>query len=271
MATTSATQGSMLMYGTAYKKERTGELTKEALIAGFRAIDTANYPTAYNEPLTGDGIQAAIKSSIKREDLFIQTKFPPLWAHDKDKIPFNPDQDMEAQVWESIEQSFEHLKVDYIDALLLHAPFENENDNIKAWKVFETFVPHRIRRLGVSNFALPQLVKVYEAATVKPEIVQNHFYKETSFDPGVMASELIALVAERLNIEKELAFYLLILGLGGTQVLCGTTNSVRMGQNLKAVGDFESNQAVRDKLQPSIEAFKRMLEKLGQDTEGSKI
>jgi diketogulonate reductase-like aldo/keto reductase len=53
--------------------------------------------------------------------------------------------------------------------------------------VFETYVPHQIRRLGVSNFALPQLAQVYEAATVKPELVQNRFYKQTSFDADVRA------------------------------------------------------------------------------------
>lgn len=62
----------LLIYGTAWKEEKTAELTKEALVAGFHAVDTANYPTAYNEPLAGDGIQAAILSGIKREDLFVR-------------------------------------------------------------------------------------------------------------------------------------------------------------------------------------------------------
>ena len=61
----------LLIYGTAWKEDRTAELTNAALLAGFRAIDTANYPTAYNETLTGEGVQAAIAAGIKREDLLV--------------------------------------------------------------------------------------------------------------------------------------------------------------------------------------------------------
>lgn len=161
--------------------------------------------------------------------------------------------------------------------------------------MFETYVPHRIRRLGVSNFALPQLTQVYEAATVKPALVQNRFHRPTSFDadvrafcadkgltyqafwmlahnPEIMASELVSAVAARLAVEKELAFYLLILGLGGTQVLCGTTNPGRMERNLGAVADFASDQAVRDALQPEVDAFRRLLQELTtQDGEGARL
>ncbi|KAK0725160.1 NADP-dependent oxidoreductase domain-containing protein [Lasiosphaeris hirsuta] len=246
MANTTATPHprSLLIFGTAWKEDRTAELIREVLLVSFRAVDTANYPTGYNEPLTGD-------------DLFIQTKFTPLPGVD--------------------EQSFKHLKVDYLDALSLHTPLKDEDDNMKAWKVFETYVPDRVRRLGVSNFSLAQLVKVYEAATIKPEMVQNCFYKETCFDPGVRAfcqdkgSDLIGSVSEKLDVEKELTFYLLILGLGGTQVLCGTTKPDRIRRNLEAVANWKANQAVRDELQPSVEAFKQMLEELIQEGGGSKM
>ncbi|EEP78482.1 predicted protein [Uncinocarpus reesii 1704] len=169
-----------LVYGTAWKEEKTGEFTETAFRHGFTGVDTANHPTAYNEPLTGDAIEAVLKSGVKRSDLFIQTKFTPLWAHDKSKIPFNPDQSLEGQIRQSIQQSFDHLKVDYLDAFMLHAPFQNENDNLVAWKVFETYVPDKIRCLGVSNFSLPQLKRIYENSTVKPLVVQNRFHRDTS-------------------------------------------------------------------------------------------
>ncbi|KAM0267821.1 hypothetical protein ACHAQH_010076 [Verticillium albo-atrum] len=206
----------LLIYGTAWKEETTAQLTETALENGFTGVDTANYPTAYNEPLTGDGITAAI-----------QTKFTPVWAHNKDKIPFNPNQSIEHQVRESIKQSLEHLQVDYFDALFLHIYFENDEDNITAWKVFETFVPHTIRSLGVSNFKLSQLKELDDAVTVKPAFVQNRFYKETDFDfevrefctehgilyqaywmlkhnPEVLESEVLASVAEGLTLRKNL-------------------------------------------------------------------
>lgn len=71
--------------------------------------------------------------------------------------PVQPDRSIEYQVKESIKQSLEHSKVDYLDTLLLHIYLEDDADNFIAWKGFETFVPHTIRSLGVSNFKLSQL------------------------------------------------------------------------------------------------------------------
>ena len=218
-------------------------------------------------------------------DAQIQTKFTPIWAHEKDKIPFNPYQSIEDQIKESIQQSLEHLKVDYLDALLLHAPFKDDSDNFVAWKVFETFVPHKIRFLGVSNFTLSQLKDVYAGAIVKPAIVQNRFYKETGFDidmrefcaesgityqaywmlkhnPEILEWDHLASVAEKLNVEKELAFYVLILSLGGMQVLDGTTRSWRMLQDSKTVGDVFDNETLVHELQPDTDKFRNLLLKL---------
>jgi diketogulonate reductase-like aldo/keto reductase len=70
----------LLLYGSAGKANRTRFLTETALNVGFTGVDTANFPTSYNEPHTGDGIAAAIKSGvIKREDLFVsRTQTPSL-------------------------------------------------------------------------------------------------------------------------------------------------------------------------------------------------
>jgi len=57
-----------LLYGTGFKKERTGALTTLALQHGFEGIDTANYPSAYEETLTGDGI---IKSGVNKNDILV--------------------------------------------------------------------------------------------------------------------------------------------------------------------------------------------------------
>lgn len=69
----------LLLYGTSRKENRTRFLTETALNIGFTAVDTANYPSAYNEPHTGDGIAAAIKSGvIKRENLFVRGIITPV-------------------------------------------------------------------------------------------------------------------------------------------------------------------------------------------------
>lgn len=61
-----------MLYGTAWKKERTEELVFEALRAGFRGVDTAAQPRHYQEDLVGKGIKRAIDERIvTREDLFV--------------------------------------------------------------------------------------------------------------------------------------------------------------------------------------------------------
>jgi diketogulonate reductase-like aldo/keto reductase len=61
-----------VVYGTAWKKDRTATLVYQALKAGFKAIDTAAQPRHYNEAQVGEGIRRAIKEGIvKREDLYV--------------------------------------------------------------------------------------------------------------------------------------------------------------------------------------------------------
>ncbi|KAI0870374.1 putative aldo-keto reductase [Hypoxylon argillaceum] len=280
---------SLIIYGTAWKEGRTADLTAEALEKGFRVIDSANYPTGYNEPLVGEGIARALQVGLDRDALFIQSKFTPVWAHDKDKIPFNPEQDIENQVRESIQTTFDNLKVDYLDSFLLHAPTGSDEDDIKVWKTLETYFPDKIKRLGVSNFPLPALQKLYNAAVIKPTIVQNRFYKETSFDldvrsfcadhnityqafymlthnPELIESDVIKDVSNILSVSKQEAFYLLILALGNTQVLDGTTNGDHMNNDLKAVEKVFDDPQLQESLQPYASAFKQLLWKVAGPT-----
>lgn len=53
-----------LMYGTAWKKEKTTGLVLEALKQGFRGIDTACQPKHYSEDLVGAAVAAAIQQGI---------------------------------------------------------------------------------------------------------------------------------------------------------------------------------------------------------------
>ena len=48
-----------LVYGTAWKKERTAEYVNQAVHAGFRFIDTACQPRHYNESGVGEGWSTA--------------------------------------------------------------------------------------------------------------------------------------------------------------------------------------------------------------------
>src|SRR3954452_14558097 len=64
------------LYGTAWKEDQTQRLTALALREGFRGIDTANQRRQYHEAGVGQAIQAALQGGlVRREDLFLQTKF----------------------------------------------------------------------------------------------------------------------------------------------------------------------------------------------------
>ena len=61
-----------IIYGTAFKFDKTAHLVEAALRAGFRGIDTAGSSHAYREALVGDGITVAMTSGdFSREDLYV--------------------------------------------------------------------------------------------------------------------------------------------------------------------------------------------------------
>jgi diketogulonate reductase-like aldo/keto reductase len=65
------------LYGTAWKKENTTRLVKEALSAGFRAIDTAAQPKHYREDLVGNALRETYEGgSVTREQLFVCRIYP---------------------------------------------------------------------------------------------------------------------------------------------------------------------------------------------------
>lgn len=64
------------IYGTAWKKERTAALVAQALMTGFRGLDTANQRKHYEEAEVGRALVAAFaRGTVRREVVFVQTKF----------------------------------------------------------------------------------------------------------------------------------------------------------------------------------------------------
>src|SRR5258707_3270984 len=83
-----------IMYGTAWKEERTQALTFAAIACGFRAIDTANQRKNYVEAGVGAAVRAAVASgSVKREQPFLPAKFT--WQRGQDhRLPYDPNADL---------------------------------------------------------------------------------------------------------------------------------------------------------------------------------
>lgn len=65
-----------IIYGTAFKFEKSASLVESALKAGFRAIDTAGSLSAYREALVGEGIAAVLASgTVNRSELYVSMDF----------------------------------------------------------------------------------------------------------------------------------------------------------------------------------------------------
>jgi diketogulonate reductase-like aldo/keto reductase len=176
-----------LIYGTAWKKQRTSELVIKAFEAGFRGIDTACQPKHYEEALVGEALQQLQASGIKRDDYYLQTKFTPYSGHDPKRLPYDPEVEVTEQVKQSFLCSQQNLNTDYVDALILHSPMESFEQTLQAWHAMETIYEQGgALRLGISNcYQLSVLEALYDQATVKPSIVQNRFYVTTDYDTKI--------------------------------------------------------------------------------------
>lgn len=173
-----------LIYGTAWKKERTADLVEMAVLSGFRGIDTACQPKHYEEPLVGEALKRLSAKGIEREALFLQSKFTPLAGQDPQRIPYDPSASLAGQVTQSFEASQRNLCTEYLDSLVLHSPLFPYSHLSQVWGAMEQ-IYHRggARQLGISNcYDLELLQRLYRDAGVKPSVVQNRFYAESGYD-----------------------------------------------------------------------------------------
>jgi len=152
--------------------------TRDALEAGFRHFDCAE--RYRNEREVGDALQAGLATGgIAREDMFVTTK---LWNSNHRPERVEP----------AFEASLERLGLSYLDLYLIHTPFafqpgdeqdpRDQNGNIvydrgvtliDTWRAMESLVDGgRCRAIGLSDITLDGLLPIYEAARIKPAVVQ---------------------------------------------------------------------------------------------------
>lgn len=123
----------------------TGDTVKKAVASaleiGYRHIDTAQIYG--NEKEVGEAIHS---SGIPRKDLFITTK---VWL----------DNLSGSKVIDSIEESLDKLKTDYVDLILVHWP----HPEIPMEEYFPEMIQAKkmglVKSIGVSNFTIPLLEK----------------------------------------------------------------------------------------------------------------
>lgn len=179
-----------IIYGTAWKEDKTEQLVCAAINAGFRGIDTANQRKHYYEAAVGSAIANVLKNGIKRNELFIQTKYT--YTHGQDDIvPYDVNADYCTQVRQSFESSLEHLRIDYIDSYILHGPsthFALANADWEVWRQMEAIQKDgRTLHLGISNVTIKQLKLLFEGVRTKPTFVQNRCFAQQGWDKDVRA------------------------------------------------------------------------------------
>lgn len=143
----------LLGYGVyQISKEECESCVLDAIKVGYRLIDTAQ--SYFNEEAVGNAIE---KCGVPREELFITTK---VWisnyGYDKTR--------------QSVLNSMEKLKVDYLDLVLLHQPF---GDYYGAYHALEDLYKEgKLRAIGVSNFYPDRLSDICAFNEITPQINQ---------------------------------------------------------------------------------------------------
>jgi len=176
------------LYGTAWKKDATARLVQLAIESGFSAIDTANQLIHYQEALVGEALQSLAHRGVPREALFLQTKFTSADGQDH-RTPYDPRADLTTQVKQSLDSSLQHLRTDYLDSYVLHAPFSRRGLGAADWEVWaameDLYKSAKTKMIGVSNITAAQLALLCEEAQVKPMMVQNRCFAVTAWDRQV--------------------------------------------------------------------------------------
>ena len=251
-----------MIYGTAWKKERTADLVIKAVQTGFKGIDTACQPKHYNEPLVGEALKRLKKDGIKRESLFLQTKFTTMSGQDPHNIPYDKDAPLESQVLQSFETSKKNLGTQYVDSLVLHSPIAPHELMMGVWNSMEQIQKNGgALQLGISNcYDLGVLKQLYHDAHVKPAVVQNRFYSATDYDselrqwcsehgiiyqsfwtltanPHILSSNTVRTFASKYNKTAAQIFFR-YLTQSGIVPLNGTCSEQHMTEDLN-IFDFE--------------------------------
>lgn len=174
----------------------------------------------------------------------------------------------------------------YIDSLVLHSPLDTMQDTLAVWTTLESYTPHAIRNLGISNVTLPVLKLLCEEAdlAVRPAVVQNRFHDRTAYEvdlralcrnkdivfqsfwtlsanPSLARSRPVASVARAAGVEVPAAYYALVLGLEGVTVLDGTTDETHMVddlQGLETVGEWSEGPG-KDSWRAALGDFRALI------------
>lgn len=160
--------------GTDYRNlndnDKAENLILQSMNAGFRGFDTAWMYRS--EPYLGTALEKFLQKNkdVKREDFFIQSK--PQFNRMGYNITF-----------ESFEETLNNLKIDYLDAYLIHHPLRNmenwQDQLIDAWRALEELHSKgKIKNIGFCNFLPHHYDYLISKAKIKPSICQMQLHPQ---------------------------------------------------------------------------------------------
>src|SRR3954468_18691178 len=133
------------------------EAVERALGIGYRHIDTAEMYR--NEREVGEGIRAA---GVDRSDVYVTSKL--------NNGFHEPDEARRA-----FDETLSALGFDYVALFLIHWPLPTryDGDFVSTWNVLEEFKAEgRARSVGVSNFEVDHLQRLFDECDVAPAVNQ---------------------------------------------------------------------------------------------------
>jgi len=130
-------------------------IVRQAIDIGYRSIDTA---AIYgNEEGVGEGIRQA---GVPREELFVTTK---VW---------NDQQGFDTTL-KAFDASLKRLGLDYVDLYLIHWPAWKRDAYADTWRALIKLKEEgRAKSIGVSNFNIPHLQRLFDETGVVPAVNQ---------------------------------------------------------------------------------------------------
>jgi diketogulonate reductase-like aldo/keto reductase len=187
-----------------------------ALEAGYRHLDCAWF--YQNELEVGAGIKEFLDAhpDVKREELFITTKF---WQHLHEPADV---------VW-SINDSLQKLGLDYVDLFLIHWPFaaeKEDNHTVKlgpdgkyiikhdltrdpspTWRAMEQLVKDgKTKSIGVSNWTIKDLEHLLSYASIPPvanQIEVHPFLPNTELLDYCIAHSIVPIAYSPLGSQDQ--------------------------------------------------------------------